>query len=85
MNYETGMLAWSRAGHDKDKLYVIVKTEDEYVYLSDGRLKPVENPKKKKIKHIQMIKQIPEELCGLTVETLNNEQIRKAIRRFSNV
>lgn len=85
MNYEFGMLAWSRAGHDKDKLYVIVKTEDEYVYLSDGRLKPVENPKKKKIKHIQIIKQIPEELCGLTVETINNEQIRKAIRRFLNV
>ena len=44
MNYEAGMLAWSRAGHDKDTLYVIVKTEGEYVYLSDGRLKPVEHP-----------------------------------------
>lgn len=46
MDYEFGMLAWSRAGHDKDKLYVIIKTEGEYVYLSDGRLKPVERPKK---------------------------------------
>ena len=44
MDYEFGMLAWSRAGHDKDKLYVIIKTEGEYVYLSDGRLKPVERP-----------------------------------------
>ena len=47
MDYEFGMLAWSRAGHDKDKLYVIIKTEGEYVYLSDGRLKPVERPKKR--------------------------------------
>lgn len=85
MNYEAGMLAWSRAGHDKDTLYVIVKTEGEYVYLSDGRLKPVENPKKKKNKHIQIVRQIPEELCGLNVETIKNEEIRRVIRRFSNV
>ena len=85
MNYEAGMLAWSRAGHDKDKLYVIVKTEGEYVYLSDGRLKPVEYPKKKKIRHIQIVRQIPEELLGLNIETIKNEEIRKVIRRFSNV
>lgn len=85
MNYEAGMLAWSRAGHDKDTLYVIVKTEGEYVYLSDGRLKPVDNPKKKKIRHIQIVRQIPEELLGLNIVTIKNEEIRKAIRRFSNV
>lgn len=85
MNYEAGMLAWSRAGHDKDTLYVVVKTEGEYVYLSDGRLKPVEHPKKKKIRHIQIVRQIPEELLGLNIETIKNEEIRKAIRRFSNV
>ena len=85
MNYEAGMLAWSRAGHDKDTLYVIVKTEGEYVYLSDGRLIPVEHPKKKKIRHIQIVRQIPEELLGLNIETIKNEEIRKVIRRFSNV
>ena len=85
MNYEAGMLAWSRAGHDKDKLYVIVKTEGEYVYLCDGRLRPVEHPKKKKIRHIQAVRQIPEELLGLNIETIKNEEIRKTIRRFSNV
>ena len=85
MNYEAGMLAWSRAGHDKDTLYVIVKIEGEYVYLSDGRLKPVDHPKKKKIRHIQIVRQIPEELLGLNIETIKNEEIRKVIRRFSNV
>ena len=85
MEYEFAMLAWSRAGHDKDTLYVIVKTEGEYVYLSDGRLKPVDHPKKKKIRHIQIVRQIPEELLGLNIVTIKNEEIRKAIRRFSNV
>lgn len=83
--YEAGMLAWSRAGHDKDRLYVIVRVQGEYVYLCDGRLRPLEKPKKKKLRHIQVIRQIPEELQKTAVEEMKNEEIRKVIRRFSNV
>ena len=53
--YEAGMLAKSKAGHDKDKIYVIIDTDETYVYLSDGVLKKIENPKKKKKKHVQPI------------------------------
>ena len=42
----TGMFATSKAGHDMGKLYIIIKENEEYVYLTDGRLKPVEAPKK---------------------------------------
>ena len=50
-----GELATSKAGHDKDRLYLIVGEEGEWVYLCDGRLRGVEHPKKKKKKHIQII------------------------------
>ena len=50
-----GELATSKAGHDKDRLYMIVGEEGEWVYLCDGRLRGVEHPKKKKKKHIQII------------------------------
>ncbi len=40
-------LAVSRAGHDKDSIYVIVKEEADWVYLADGTCKPLEKPKKK--------------------------------------
>ena len=50
-----GELATSKAGHDKDRLYMIVGEEEEWVYLCDGRLRGVEHPKKKKKKHIQII------------------------------
>lgn len=83
--YEAGMLAWSRAGHDKDRLYVIVRTQGEYAYLCDGRLRPLEKLKKKKLRHIQVIRQIPKELQETAVEEMKNEEIRKVIRRFSNV
>ena len=31
----------SKAGHDKDKLYIILKTEGGYVYLTDGELRQI--------------------------------------------
>ena len=48
-------LAISRSGHDKDSIYVIVKEEANMVYLADGNLKPLEKPKKKNRKHIQIL------------------------------
>ena len=52
----TGFLASSKAGHDKEKIYVIIREDTEYVWLADGRIKTVSNPKKKRKKHIQIIK-----------------------------
>ena len=52
----TGLLASSKAGHDKDKIYVIIREDKEYVWLADGIIKTVSNPKKKRKKHIQIIK-----------------------------
>ena len=33
-----GMLAYSLAGHDKGSLYYIVKADEKFVWLSDGKL-----------------------------------------------
>ena len=51
--YMTGLLASSKAGHDKDKIYVIIKEDKEYVWLADGKIKTVDNPKKKRKKHLR--------------------------------
>ena len=48
-----GMYARSLAGHDKGKLYIIIEADGAYVYLSDGRLRPLDKLKKKKLRHIQ--------------------------------
>ena len=34
--YEIGMLARSKAGHDKGHVYVIFQVDETYVYLMDG-------------------------------------------------
>ncbi len=51
----TGMLAKSKQGHDKDKIFLIIKEEGEYVFLADGKIRTLEKPKKKKRKHVQII------------------------------
>ena len=53
--FEIGMLAKSKAGHDKGHIYVIYKIEEAYVYLIDGHIRTMDNPKKKKKKHVQII------------------------------
>ncbi len=46
--WETGMLAKSLVGHDKDKVYVIVGLDEQFTYLADGERKTLQSPKKKK-------------------------------------
>lgn len=50
-----GQLVTSKAGHDKDTLYVVIAQEGDFVYLSDGRLKTPEKPKRKRLKHVQPV------------------------------
>lgn len=53
--YKPGMLAKSKAGHDKGHVYVIFDVDETYVYLIDGVIRTIDRPKKKKKKHIQLI------------------------------
>ncbi|MCM1040507.1 MAG: hypothetical protein NC434_14410 [Ruminococcus sp.] len=80
----TGMLATSRAGHDKDNVYVIIKEETEYVYLADGKSKTVQKPKKKNKKHIQIIKKCPQEDFSERVRTgqADDIEIRRVLKQY---
>ena len=89
-----GMLAKSLAGHDKDKVYVIIGEDAEYVYLSEGRLRMTDNPKKKRKKHIQLITRVAEDNAECRKlfeeashklnngETLKNEEIKRLCKLY---
>lgn len=73
--YRAGNLAKSKAGHDAGQIYVIIREESEYVYLSNGDTKKIDNPKKKSKKHVQPI-------ISDNADCMNNEIIREMIRHY---
>lgn len=82
-----GMFAFSRAGHDKGHIYIIIKEEEEYVYVADGGIKTVESPKRKNKKHIQIMKKnadytIVDKLNNHN--TIRNEDLKRAIKQYVN-
>lgn len=56
LEYRLGYFATSLCGHDKGKVYMIVKQEGEMIGLSDGEEEPLIIRSGKKKKHIQMIR-----------------------------
>ncbi len=95
MRYEQYSFCKSKAGHDKNTIYIIIKEEGEYVYVVDGKYKKLESPKKKNKKHIEWISSIYN-VCnvdghitdGYNVNDkcggLRDEDIRKAIKLYKN-
>ena len=79
-----GQLAISRSGHDKGRVYVILKEEADNVYLADGKIRFREKPKKKNKKHIQVIKRLPENVMELLPQDreFGNEEIKRAIKLY---
>lgn len=62
-DFQFGQIAASMAGHDKRQYYVVVGQDDQYVYLADGRLKKLDCPKRKNVKHVQVIHYVDEILA----------------------
>ena len=77
--YSSSLLAVSRAGHDKDTVYVVIDADDTYVWLVDGRRRTLENPKKKKQMHVQMIRHLPAELLEQMQSMTLDAHVRKVI------
>lgn len=58
-----GKVVLSKAGRDRDHLYVVVRQIDnDYVLLGNGNTKLIKVPKKKKIKHLSILEDIDDEL-----------------------
>ena len=77
-----GKIAVSKAGHDQNQFFVILKAEDEYVYLVDGKVRTLDRPKKKKIKHIQLIDHSVDHIIDAYKENkLMDSHVRKAIKQ----
>ncbi|ASW44421.1 LSU ribosomal protein L14E [Clostridium isatidis] len=58
-----GKVVLSKAGRDKDHLYVVIDVlNDKYVLLSNGNTKTVQMPKRKSLKHLRVLNNVDDEI-----------------------
>lgn len=78
-----GDLVISKSGRDKGRTFAVVGVTDEaYVYIADGSLRKLENPKKKKIKHLEFSGHASERTALDTKDMtdLTNASLRKLLK-----
>ena len=65
--------AKSMAGHDRNHIYLVTGKDERFVYLADGNVKLLAEPKKKNRKHIQIIHRLPDEVLGCLADVIEVE------------
>ncbi|WP_234123231.1 KOW domain-containing RNA-binding protein [Clostridium hydrogenum] len=78
-----GKVVYSKAGRDKENCFIIIDVIDEnYVYISDGRLRSIEKPKKKKLKHLSVTKIVSDEIKNdiILKKQVNNATVRNFLQ-----
>lgn len=70
---ETGMLARSKAGHDKGQIYIIKDMDENDVYLVNGENRTCDKPKKNEKEactdHYRTIRDTGRRRCGSKTDT----------------
>jgi large subunit ribosomal protein L14e len=82
LRFTLGQVVCSKAGRDAGKVFMVVGIIDDMnVLISDGDLRRIEKPKKKKVKHLEPTKDISLAL-GQKLENklkVSNSDMRKAL------
>ena len=68
-----GMVVKSMAGHDSGSYYVVMRADNGYAYIADGKLRKVESPKKKNPLHLQKTLKV------IDVTDITNKKLRTAL------
>jgi len=77
-----GQVVFSKAGRDSGRKFVVVGIVDElHVLISDGDSRKIDKPKKKKLKHLEIMGQVPDDLQKKLKngQSVTNSEIRRAL------
>ena len=86
MEYTVGQVVYSKCGHDKGKAFIVTEIEEDFLYLTDGKSRKMEKPKKKKTKHVQITNYYDDELKTKIEngEYLLDADFVKALKKYSD-
>lgn len=84
-----GSIVLSKAGRDKGTLLMVLAVEDNFVILADGRGRKIEQPKRKKLRHVELVG-VDEtvtngELTKAGYAQVTNREVRHVLSRFKAV
>lgn len=80
-----GQVVRSKAGRDKGRFFVVCEVlSEDMVCLVDGDIRPLERPKKKKVKHLARTKTVIPEMGDILEDPDQryNAFIRRSLKRF---
>ncbi len=69
-----GTIVCSKAGRDKGYFMVVVDACDNYVFVCDGKERPIDRPKRKNIKHLQFTNTVLSD-----TDYKSNKSLKKAL------
>lgn len=77
-----GQIVKSKAGRDMGRLFLVLDVIDSsYVFVVDGKLRKLSNPKKKKIRHLMIYKDVVK--LDKDSNYFNDSYIRKQLEPFN--
>ena len=74
----------SLAGRDQGKLFYVIDVEDNYVLIADGKGRKLENPKRKKLKHVRRVSRTETRVAAklLHGDKVLNSELRRDLATF---
>ena len=74
----------SLAGRDKGKYFYVMDVEDNYVLIADGKGRKLENPKRKKLKHVRRVSRTETRVAMkiLSGDNVLNSELRRDLATF---
>ncbi len=81
-----GQIVKSKAGRDKDRVFIVSQILDEqYVLVCDGDLRKLSSPKKKKVKHLVIYNTVLTEFADKLQgnENLDDALVKRLLEPFT--
>ena len=78
--YSKGAVVMAIAGREKNKIFIVTHRDGDYVYLINGKTRPLESPKKKNIKHLQLLCRA--DIANIDIDNLTNAHTIKYLKDY---
>ncbi|MBE5735255.1 MAG: KOW domain-containing protein [Clostridiales bacterium] len=81
--FQKGLIVRTISGHDKNMVYLVCDVIGSTVLLVNGKNRPIDNPKKKNVKHIIKVGLSNELLDLMNNNKLDNSMIIRLLKKYN--